>query len=78
MDFTPIDTTIPNLNRAVANNKEKKYERNLTSQFSHYSILLNLIIFQFFSLSTYFAQKDRKKKNEKTSMIFEFFILKLG
>ena len=64
MDFTPINTTIHNLNRAVVNNKEKKYERNLTSQFFHYSILLNLAIFQFFSLSTYFAPKDQKRRKQ--------------
>ena len=27
MDFTPIDTTIPYLNRAVVKNEEKKYKR---------------------------------------------------
>ena len=73
MDFTTIDTTIFNLNRGTVNKKVKKYKRIISiearifsdfrnSQFSHYSVLLDFIMFQFFSVSNRFAQKDQKRR----------------
>ena len=70
MDFTAIDTTIFNLNRADVNNKEKNYKTSVeawtfsefcNSQSSHYSLLINLATFQFSHSALTLPKKSKFK-----------------
>ena len=54
VDFTGIDTTIFNLNRAVVNNKERKYKRIISIEVRAFSDFCNSQ-FSHYSLSTFFT-----------------------
>ena len=86
MDFTAIDTTSPNLHRAVVNSNEKKYTRIISieawafpdfcnSQFFHYSVLINLAI--YFNIS-HSALILPKKNNYKHKYDFRILCTKIS